>query len=54
MVNRARFLHAAGYTVLLIDFQASGESPGKAVTFGYREANDVKASLRYLHQQLHP
>jgi pimeloyl-ACP methyl ester carboxylesterase len=52
MVQRARFLHAAGYSVLLIDFQASGESPGKAVTFGYREANDVKASLRYLHQQL--
>ena len=52
MVNRARFLHAAGYAVLLIDFQASGESPGKAITFGYREADDVKASLRYLHQQL--
>jgi uncharacterized protein len=52
MSNRARFLHAAGYAVLLIDFQASGESPGKAITFGYREAADVKASLRYLHQQL--
>lgn len=52
MIDRARFLHAAGYTVLLIDFQASGESPGKAITFGYREADDVKASLRYLHQQL--
>ena len=42
MVNRARFLHAAGYAVLLIDLQAAGESPGKAVTLGYREANDVK------------
>lgn len=52
MVNRARFLHAAGYAVLLIDFQASGESPGKAITFGYREADDVKASLRYLHLRL--
>lgn len=52
MVNRAKFLHAAGYAVLLIDFQASGESPGKAITFGYREADDVKASLRYLHHQL--
>lgn len=49
MVDRARFLHAAGYAVLLIDFQASGESPGKAITFGYREADDVKASLQYLH-----
>jgi uncharacterized protein len=52
MVERARFLHAAGYAVLLIDFQASGESPGKAITFGYREAGDVKAALRYLHHRL--
>jgi fermentation-respiration switch protein FrsA (DUF1100 family) len=52
MIDRARFLHAAGYSVLLIDFQASGESPGNAITFGYREADDVKASLRYLHQHL--
>jgi uncharacterized protein len=52
MVNRARFLHAAGYAVLLIDFQAAGESPGDAVTFGYREAGDVKASLHYLHRRL--
>jgi len=52
MVNRARFLHVAGYAVLLIDFQASGESSGEAITFGFREADDVKASLRYLHHRL--
>ncbi|GLQ98114.1 alpha/beta hydrolase [Dyella mobilis] len=52
MIDRARFLHEAGYAVLLIDFQAAGESPGTAITFGYREAADVKASLRYLHQRL--
>jgi uncharacterized protein len=52
MVDRAKFLHAAGYAVLLIDFQASGASPGRAITFGYREADDVKASLHYLHQRL--
>jgi uncharacterized protein len=52
MTNRARFLHEAGYAVLLIDFQAAGESPGRAITFGFREADDVKASLRYLHQRL--
>jgi len=52
MVDRARFLHAAGYAVLLIDFQAAGESPGEAITFGYCEAADVKASLRYLHLRL--
>ncbi|HUA78796.1 MAG TPA: alpha/beta hydrolase [Dyella sp.] len=52
MIDRARFLHAAGYAALLIDFQAAGESPGQAITFGYREAKDVKASLRYIHQRL--
>lgn len=52
MINRARFLHVAGYSVLMIDFQASGASPGSVITFGCREADDVKASLRYLHQRL--
>lgn len=52
MIGRTRFLHAAGYSVLMIDFQASGASPGSAITFGYREADDVKASLQYLHQRL--
>jgi alpha-beta hydrolase superfamily lysophospholipase len=52
MIDRARFLHATGYSVLMIDFQASGASPGRAITFGYREADDVLASLRYLHQRL--
>lgn len=52
MLERARFLHAAGYGVLLIDFQASGESPGDAITFGYRESGDVKVALRYLHHRL--
>lgn len=50
MLGRARFLHASGYAVLLIDFQASGESPGKAISFGYREAGDVEASLQYLRE----
>lgn len=48
MVARARFLHRAGYSLLLIDFQASGESPGDAITFGYREARDAAASVRAL------
>ena len=50
MVARSRFLHRAGYAVLLIDFQASGESPGDAITFGYREAFDVAASVRELRR----
>ena len=48
MLDRARFLHAAGYTVLLPDFQAHGESPGDRVTFGKLESLDAVAALAYL------
>jgi fermentation-respiration switch protein FrsA (DUF1100 family) len=45
MLSRADFLHRLGYAVLLIDFQAHGESPGERITFGYRESQDVAAAL---------
>lgn len=34
MVDRARFLRRAGYSTLLIDFQATGETRGDRITFG--------------------
>jgi len=52
MTGRARFLHRAGYSVLTIDFQAHGESPGERITFGYREARDALAAARYLKRRL--
>ena len=51
MVRRAEFLKAAGYTTLLIDFQATGESPGDAITFGWRERYDVLAAVRFLRER---
>src|SRR5262245_41725898 len=48
MLDRARFLSRVGYTVLLFDFQASGESPGKHITFGYLESRDARAAVSYL------
>lgn len=50
MLDRARFLRTAGYSVLLIDFQASGESPGQAISFGYRESQDAQAAVEQLRQ----
>jgi uncharacterized protein len=50
MLNRARFLARAGYSVLLFDFQAHGESPGEYVTFGYLESRDAQAAVGFLHQ----
>src|SRR5262245_47632682 len=40
MLGRAGFLSRAGYSVLLFDFQAHGESPGKHLTFGWLESRD--------------
>jgi alpha-beta hydrolase superfamily lysophospholipase len=52
MVDRARVLNAAGYSTLLIDFQGTGESPGDAITFGWRERLDVLAAVQALQQAL--
>lgn len=48
MHGRARFLVAAGYSVLLFDFQAHGETPGRYATAGYRESDDVRAARAFL------
>lgn len=48
MLERARFLSAAGYAVLLFDFQAHGESTGDAITTGYFESRDARAALEFL------
>ena len=48
MLGRARFLSQAGYSVLLFDFQAHGESTGEHITFGYLESKDAQAGLDYL------
>jgi len=48
MIGRARFLAAAGFSVLLFDFQAHGESPGKQITFGYLESKDAQAAVGFL------
>jgi fermentation-respiration switch protein FrsA (DUF1100 family) len=49
MVDRARFLRRAGYSVLLIDFQATGETKGDHITFGWKESRDVLAAASFLH-----
>jgi uncharacterized protein len=51
MVPRARLLVARGYSVLLIDLQAHGETPGEAITFGWREAADVRAALEWIRSR---
>ena len=50
MLARARLLYKQGFSVLLFDFQAHGESPGRHITFGYLEAKDARAAFDYLRQ----
>lgn len=51
LVGHARFLSHAGYSVLLFDFQAHGESVGKHITAGYLESRDATAAVNFIHQK---
>jgi len=51
MLDRARFLARNGFTVLLFDFQAHGESEGKHLTFGHLESEDAKAAISFLRKE---
>lgn len=47
MLGRAKFFLDAGYAVIMIDFQAHGESLGRYITFGHLERHDVRAAVAY-------
>jgi fermentation-respiration switch protein FrsA (DUF1100 family) len=51
MLGRARFLSRAGYSVLLFDFQAHGESRGRRITFGYLESRDASSAVDFVRRQ---
>ena len=51
MVSRAKLLVGHGFSVLLIDLQAHGETPGEAITFGLRESADVAAARDWIRQK---
>lgn len=51
MLGRARLLLQQGFATVLIDLQSHGESPGKAITFGYLERHDVTAAVAFARKQ---
>lgn len=51
MIDRARLLRQAGYSSLLLDFQAHGESPGRYITFGHLESTNAQAAVHLLRQE---
>lgn len=48
MVPHARLLVAAGFSVLMIDQQAHGETPGDRITLGWRESADARAARDWI------
>ena len=52
MLRRARLFKAEGFSVLLFDFQAHGESPGTRITFGWREGLDAAAAVAFVRERL--
>jgi fermentation-respiration switch protein FrsA (DUF1100 family) len=52
LVRRARLLRSAGFSVLLFDFQAHGESSGNRITFGALEGRDADAAVAFVRQRL--
>ena len=51
MLPRARLLVRHGFSVALIDLQAHGETPGAAITFGWRESAAVRAARAWLDRE---
>ena len=51
MLGRARLLARHGYSVMLIDLQAHGESPGEAITLGLRESAGVQLAREWIRRK---
>ncbi|MFN0196080.1 MAG: alpha/beta hydrolase [Planctomycetaceae bacterium] len=51
MNNRAEMLIHAGFSIVMIDLQGHGESPGEQITAGYLESHDVKAAVEFAIRQ---
>ena len=52
MLARARWLHQRGFSVLLIDLPAHGESSGARISFGMAEGAGVRAAMAYLRRSV--
>ncbi len=50
----AEFLRKSGYSVLLFDFRAHGESEGGFATLGWLEPNDLKGAIEYAKNRINP
>lgn len=53
MLNRARLFSEKGYSIVMIDLQGHGESPGEQITLGHLESHDARAAVEFARDE-HP
>jgi pimeloyl-ACP methyl ester carboxylesterase len=51
MARKVPFLHAHGYSVLVLDLRHHGRSAGDLSSFGYFERQDVRAAVELAHRR---
>jgi fermentation-respiration switch protein FrsA (DUF1100 family) len=51
MLGRARLFHDAGYSIVMVDLQAHGESAGESITLGHQERHDVVAAIEFAREK---
>ena len=51
MLDVAEMLHRHGFSSLLFDFRARGESGGSRCTIGFREVDDLLAAIRFVRHR---
>jgi len=51
MLSRAKLMSHHGYSTLLIDLQAHGESAGENITVGHLEKHDVSAAVKFIRSR---
>lgn len=54
LLGEAAALVQLGFTTVLVDFRGCGGSTGSSTTLGYREADDVAASVNYIQSLRFP
>ena len=53
-LREAKVFRDLGLETMLVDFRGSGGSSGNETTVGYREADDIAASVDYARTHFHP
>lgn len=51
LLNQAAYLRQLGYSTLLVDFRAHGDSEGTTCTVGYNESEEVQTAFQFMQER---